>query len=63
MKIAKIEIEKVGEGYRVNYHIQDSKMIMGRPEPMNAFDVVCNVTAQLREWENQRNVKEAPTAE
>ena len=63
MKISKIEIEKVGEGYRVNYYIQDSKTIIGTPEPMNAFDVVCNVAAQLREWENQKNVKEVLAAE
>ena len=63
MKISKIEIEKAEEGYRVSYHIQDSETVMGSPEPMNAFDVVCNVTAQMREWEKQRNVKEVLTAE
>jgi hypothetical protein len=61
MNIAKIEIEKAEKGYRVSYHIQDSKTVMGEPEPVNAFEVVCSVTAQIVEWEEQKKIKECKT--
>ena len=58
MKIAKIEIKKAGEGYHVSYRIQDSKTVMGKPEPISAFDAVCEIVAQIREWEEQKEIKE-----